>query len=249
MDRVADGAAAPARGGPQVTLILSSGPPLRLLDRAGPGAAREVRGSLVAGLDDGLSVVAHEGRSAGLQVRLTPLGAARVFGLPMSEIARRVVPADAVLGAEAGRLAEQLEHAPSWAERFALVDALLARRLSAAAASPPDTAWAWQRLCASGGTEPVGSLAAAIGCSRRHLARRFADGVGLPPKAAARILRFDRARALLERADGAGLAEIAERCGYADQPHLNRDFRDFAGGPPTDVLARRLPGGAGISAA
>lgn len=234
---------------PQVTLILSWGPPLRLLDPARPDAPGAALGSFVAGFDDGLSVVAHDGWSEGLEIRLTPLGAARVFGLPMSEIARQVVPVGALLGPEGTRLAERVAEAPSWAERFALVDALVARRLADAPASPPDTAWAWRRLRASGGTEPVGSLAAALGCSRRHLARRFSDGIGLPPKAAARVLRFDRARALLERDDGAGLAEIAARCGYADQPHLNRDFRDFAGGPPTDFLARRLPGGAGISAA
>jgi len=68
--------------------------------------------------------------------------------------------------------------------------------------------------------------------------------VGVPPKL---LARFHRARRLLERDDGRRWAEIAADCGYADQAHLNRDFRQFAGASPTELLARRLPDGLGWS--
>jgi AraC-like DNA-binding protein len=45
-----------------------------------------------------------------------------------------------------------------------------------------------------------------------------------------------RAVELLRRDDGSRLAEIAAACGYADQPHLNRDFRDLAGLAPGALL-------------
>jgi AraC-like DNA-binding protein len=70
----------------------------------------------------------------------------------------------------------------------------------------------------------------------------------VPPKTLARILRFEHALALLRRDDGARFAEIAERCGYYDQAHMNRDFRAFAGASPSEFLARRLPDGGGVRA-
>jgi transcriptional regulator GlxA family with amidase domain len=108
--------------------------------------------------------------------------------------------------------------------------------------------WAWRRLRASAGGVTVSALADELGCSRRHLTAGFRDHVGLPPKRVARILRFGRVLGLLERSGGRGLGEIAAACGYADQPHLNRDFRAFAGASPGDWLARRMPGGAGTAA-
>ena len=88
-------------------------------------------------------------------------------------------------------------------------------------------------------------LAAELGWSRRHLAARFRDEVGVSPKALARLLRFERALELLGTRT---LADIAYECGYYDQAHFNRDFRAFAGATPGELLARRLPDGGGVTA-
>jgi AraC-like DNA-binding protein len=36
------------------------------------------------------------------------------------------------------------------------------------------------------------------------------------------------------------LAELATECGYYDQAHLAREFRDLAGCPPSALLAEEL---------
>src|SRR4029077_17747240 len=81
---------------------------------------------------------------------------------------------------------------------------------------------------------------------------RFRAEIGLAPKAAARVIRFDRARNLLvRRLDGATahgatadrgypLAGPAADCGYFDQAHLAREFRALAGCPPSQWLAEEF---------
>lgn len=107
--------------------------------------------------------------------------------------------------------------------------------------------WSWQRLRGTGGRASIGALAAELGWSHRRLIARFREQIGLAPKTVARVLRFDRAVAALGSTSSRGLAEIAFACGYFDQAHLNRDFRELAGTTPTAFLGSRLRSG-GIAA-
>ena len=140
-------------------------------------------------------------------------------------------------------LVERLSEAPGWRERFALLDTALLRRVAAGPEPAPEVAWTFRRLAAANGRLAIGPLAAEVGWSRRHLAARWRRDVGLGPKAVARILRFQRALRLVR--EGHALADAAYECGYADQPHLNRDFRALAGATPREVTfvqdARPLP--------
>lgn len=232
-----------------IPAIISFGLPFDLLDPLDPeGGRRRRRLSFVAGLHDRLALVEHAGRSRGVEVYFTPLGARRVLGLPLRELTNAVVPLEDVLGERvAAELTEALALAPDWPARFGLLDRFLTARLRAAERPRPAVAWAWRRLEESGGRLPVAALAQELGCSRRHLVAQVREQLGLPPKTIARIVRFNRAVGLLQRDDGARLGEIALDCGYYDQAHLNRDFRAFAGDSPSAFFASALPGGAGFA--
>ncbi|MEV0991734.1 helix-turn-helix domain-containing protein [Streptomyces sp. NPDC049949] len=79
----------------------------------------------------------------------------------------------------------------------------------------------------------VERLAAEAGWSRKRLWSRFRSQVGLGPKRAARLVRFDEAAHRL--AAGRSPAQVAAEVGYADQSHLHRDVRTFAGVTPAAV--------------
>jgi AraC-like DNA-binding protein len=117
------------------------------------------------------------------------------------------------------------------------------------AARPPseEVSWAWDKLKSTGGLISIGALAEDLGWSRKHLIHRFRGQVGMPPKTVARLLRFHAALEQLKRSDGTRWVEIAHSCGYYDQAHLIRDFRDFAGCAPGEFLGRLLPEGGGVS--
>jgi AraC-like DNA-binding protein len=178
--------------------------------------------------------VRHEGSASGIQVNLEPPALRRLTGIPGGELWERTVGLEDLFGGEAALLAEELHGLPDSAARFAVLDRALLKLFAAAPPHPrPDVERAWQLLRASGGRMPIEELAQRLGCSRRHLARRFAEDVGASPKQAARLIRFESARTRLR--SGAPLARIALECGYADQAHMAREFREFAGAPPTAV--------------
>lgn len=110
------------------------------------------------------------------------------------------------------------------------------------------TSWAFERLLQTGGLERVASVAAKLGWSRKHLAAKFHDEIGLTPKTVARMARFNVALSRARRRSGVCWAELASQCGYADQAHLIRDFKALAGESPTVWQARLDRGSSGLCA-
>jgi AraC-like DNA-binding protein len=209
----------------RITLVINLGAALAVDGRP--------YGSFVAGLHEGPVQTAHPGRQYGIQLDLPPLAAYRLLGQPIGELGNVIVGLDDLLGRDARGLVEALAEAPGWAGRFALLDRALTDRLDRGPRAAPEVGWAWRELCRTGGRAGVAELTAATGWSHRHLATRFRQQVGLSPKAFGRVLRFQRAVDLLRAPVPPSLAEIAATCGYFDQSHLNRDFRELARATPT----------------
>ena len=165
-----------------------------------------------------------------LQIRLSPLLAHAVFG---GSDPTGVIPLDEVWGKGAQRLCERLYAAPSWDARFAIATTEFARRRESGPAVDPEVAVAWHAMVRSHGQVRVDRIADEIGWSRKRLWSRFGAQIGLRPKRAAQLIRFDDAAHRL--ATGSAPGEVAYACGYADQSHLHRDARSFAGLTPAGV--------------
>jgi len=233
---------------PYLTLIFTLDEPLTITVHPDPGQPPGEFGTLLGGLHSVPALITHAGAQSGIQVALRPLGARALLGLPAGQLAELDVPAEAVLGGVCAELRDRVRAAAGWPERFAVLDEILLRRACAQPpdATSPEVSWAWRQLLRAGGALRVAELAAGTGWSGRHLASRFRAEIGLTPKAAARVIRFDRARKLLVRklADGAEraylLADLAADCGYFDQAHLAREFRALAGCPPSQWLAEEF---------
>jgi AraC-like DNA-binding protein len=200
----------------------------------------------VMGAHASSSVVEGECAPSYLEVRLTPLGAYTLLGLPMDQLSDQLVDLVDLLGAPGRRLADQLRETPSWRQRFALLDQVLLQRLACGPRPSPEVSWAWQRLVVSGGAVPIGRIAAEVGWSHRHLIAQFRQQVGLRPKTVARLVRLDRVWRCLDQPGPLDWGQVAAEAGYADQAHLVREFRQFTGTTPTQFQAcTLLPGGRG----
>lgn len=195
--------------------------------------------SFAAGLADTWTWVERGDAVSCLDLKLTPLGAYTLLGVPMHELAGKVVDAGDLLGPAVQSLLDALREAPDWERRFRLLDGFLVRRAELGPRPAEAVAWAWRRLAESGGQVPVGRLAEEVGWSHRHLVARFREEVGLTPKTMARIVRFSRLLRSLEGGEAVRWAELAVDHGYYDQAHLYRDFRQFLGLTPAAFLAQR----------
>ncbi|MFH9352545.1 helix-turn-helix domain-containing protein [Kitasatospora sp. NPDC017646] len=227
---------------PYLTYILTLDEPLVVAGHPDPAQPPGSYPTLLGGLHTSPALITHEGAQSGVQIAVHPLAARALFGLPAGELAGIDVPAEEVLGRLAPELRERLHAAADWTERFAVLDAALLRAARPSGLVPPEVGRAWRALRRSGGALPVAELARETGWSARHLQDRFRRETGLTPKAAARVIRFDRARHLLAAGSPPPrLAELAARCGYFDQAHLAREFRALAGAAPSVWLATEGP--------
>ena len=208
--------------GADVVVVISFGEPWWI--------NRERVVSFAAGLHEQQVTTEHRGRSFAVQLNVAPPVARALLGVPLDMLANRVVPLDEVLGGP--DLADRVHDAGDWPGRFRLLDTLLLRRLADAGRPDPGVWWAWRRLAATNGRIPIGKLAGELGWSRKRIVARFRDEVGLPPKTFARVLRFERARALAAREARPDWSRIAAECGYYDQSHLINDFRSISGRTP-----------------
>lgn len=217
-----------------VTLVVSLADPVRMTE------PRQQAHALVGGLQTRSVRIAQDRYQCGLHLELNPLGVGALLGVPAAELSGAVVDL-ADLGRPAlAELPERLHDAAGWPQRFALLDGVLAEAVSDAAEPPPEVRWAWRRMVDDGGANPVSELAAEVGWSRRHFAERFRAELGLAPKQAARVVRFERACTALRAAPRTPLADVAADCGFYDQAHLTNEWQALAGCSLTTWMAEEL---------
>ncbi len=177
--------------------------------------------------------IAPTGPVSTLGVRFRP-GGARGLLPPLDVFAGAFPTPREVWGSEAGSIEDEVANAPDLPSRRATIEAFLEKRRARERASAfgAQLSAAVGLVLASRGRASVAAIARRVGCSPRQLERAFAAGVGLAPKELLRIARFQNVLRLSGRDRGTGWADLAARCGYADQAHLVREFKSLSGATP-----------------
>jgi AraC-like DNA-binding protein len=178
----------------------------------------------IAGADTHAQLFANEAGATMTGLRFAPGYAPRVLGLPAAELTDQRVPLAAVWPAGRARLVTDLVAASP--DPGTALEAIALRYCAA----PDDDAVLVERVAelARAGHNST-TIARRVGLSTRQLQRRSTAAFGYGAKTLSRILRMQRALALVRC--GERLADSAARAGYADQSHLARDVKDMAGVP------------------
>lgn len=164
-----------------------------------------------------------DGRVFTCGVRLRPGVLPLLIRLPASELTNGFLPVEEAFGVRGRRLLEQLEEPTSWDQAPRQMAKFLQRELADRESF---------RALPGRRVRSVRELAERVGWSARTLQHRVTEQIGVSPKRWLRIERLHRAIAAL-LTGGRAWSDIAADCGFADQPHMVREFVDLLGESPT----------------
>ncbi|HLJ45503.1 MAG TPA: helix-turn-helix domain-containing protein [Bryobacteraceae bacterium] len=252
--------------GLEVAIVLNFAAPHRIIDTLDPRRATEHRNAWVVALQHRHRIHEAFGTREFLVIRLTPIGAQMLLGVPMDLLTDRVLALEDLDSRFSRLLTGHAEATHDWGARIDIVENILAERLASAPPPPVGLLHSWRALRESPNQVDLARLPGDFGCSRRHLIAQFHEYFGLAPKTIARISRFHLAVAAVHRvgrrhsssnAEGepyldcqaAGparigthakirWADLALGCGYYDQPHFINEFRALSGLSPLEFLRR-----------
>jgi len=184
------------------------------------------------------AAVERAGGAEYLGIRFLAGQAPRLADVRASDLVGGHVELTRIGGASVEEVAERLR---------ALPDAAARRRALAERVARADGALVEDARCRRGaflvearrGRIRVEELAAELGLEVRTLERRFLAQLGLTPKRLIRLVRLRHVLGALHAGTFSSLAELAQACGYSDQPHLVRDFKALTGRTPGVADASR----------
>ena len=166
-----------------------------------------------------------------IMVGFQPGGMHRLLRLPMEEMLDRPLDASLILGKEIETITGQLDAADDHAAMLGIIQNYLLEKLKVLKAVLP-VEQVLLNMHRSGRVMNVDQLARESCVSVRQLERQFRERTGLSPKLYARLVRFSKAWIMREKNAGLSWLHIAHACAYADQMHMIRDFKYFAGVTP-----------------
>jgi AraC-like DNA-binding protein len=172
-------------------------------------------------------------------IGLLPAGWAALLRTDASELADHVVDAEAVMGGVVGQALESLRQMNSPLEMVNLADAMFGKMLEPL---PQPFSW-FTRLAdewlTSSASPVVDKLITATTVSGRQVERLTKRIYGAPPKLLARKYRALKAAAVLAKG-GTHWSDVAGDA-FSDQSHFIREFREFIGITPNQLIANPPP--------
>ncbi len=226
-------------GGMQLVISLRD-TPMRVFDRDDPARCVAAPPLIVTGPADRYSLISRADTARTVGVVFRPGGAAAFTGCAASDLFDLDVDVAALWGrALCDELRNRVLSAPTARERVGVLDEVLRRQLRPVPAHREAVAYAVRELQRRPAAARVGDVVARVGLSHRRFLDHFTALVGLTPKRFSRLQRFQAVLRAKAVHDERTWAALAAECGYADQAHLVRDFRAFAGLTPEEYLGRR----------
>jgi AraC-like DNA-binding protein len=174
------------------------------------------------------------GKAETFGIRIKPEGLLQLFKMPASAIYLDYTDLESVLGKNINAFSDSLYGAKDVRELIRISEQFLTNKLQQVNVERNYVVEATKLIRQSKGALTIEKLSESLYVSKRQLERSFKDHYGASPKVYQRIIRFRYAYNYIQRSKNQPTwADVAYQCGYADQAHMIRDFKEFTGHVPT----------------
>ncbi len=212
---------------------------INIHDPTQPERYRQFSGAVISGTYSQSFICNALQHESILGVHFKPGGAFPFLNAEASELANAHADLEDLWGRSGVELRERLCTATTPQQRFRIMEAALKGRLQRRTACQRQLNVALKMLSTGGDEISVREVSRELGLSQRRFIQMFSSHVGVAPKLFCRILRFQQARVLAERLEAPEWAAVAVTCGYFDQSHLIKDFKEFSGSTPKTYSAQQ----------
>lgn len=164
----------------------------------------------------------------------------RLFGIPGSELSPEGFSLDEVMPTNS--LKEQMALSQNFEERKNLIKNFIinAKNNNSSNKTSSITNYVISAILNSGGDLRMRELEDKTGYSARYIQTIIKNAVGLSPSQLCGHARFQQALHYLSATDSKSILSAAQKCGFYDQSHFNRVFKDYIGVCPSDYI-KSLP--------
>jgi len=227
-----------------VELVFHYGDPY--LTHSAIGNTREQpRSFAISQMQDFIEIQGN-GKTGMISVRFFPWGAYHFFKIPINDFIDDTIATEDLWPNQYLEVQDGIQSASNNYQRLNIIQEFLKNRLTENYRNCPDVDHVIQYIRQTKGSKSIDEICATTGFSKKQLERKFLASVGTTPKQFSRVTRFLNLCHHLEGHRNRSLTELTYECGYYDQAHFIKEFKQFSGFTPKEFFRRDNIGFASI---
>ncbi len=178
------------------------------------------------------------GKTGFISARFFPWGAYHFFNEPVQNFIEQTIDAQKLWGDDSKQIITRLKTASTTEERFKLAESFLLEKLTHFKKNEHKAEEAIRLIRETKGMLSIEEVGTRTGFEKKTLERKFLLILGTTPKIFSRITRFLNICHHLEEYRNKTLAQLTYECGYYDQAHFIKEFKEFSGFTPKEYFEK-----------
>lgn len=221
-------------GTPQLIITLDDNPRFGTTNLEDRKALNTFRNAWFTGLFTQPILYLSEQNASTLAIQFEPYGLSTLLGIPAQKLKNRMVEAELILNHSILDLREKLMELRSFQERIAAVEHFLLHTFTT---KQPKTGLVKAVVHDQRFQEvTLKKISNQIGYSQKHIIHAFSQTIGTTPKKLQTLWKINKSLALLHSKRLCSVSQIALECGFFDQSHFIKSFRQITSMTPQAYL-------------